>query len=95
MPSSALFGAQLPETLLDRRCTAQRQHDDQIPGLRPGELSLDYQSEASCDGAPSADSDAEDSAEGGDDTPPQSLRRPPRRGPSPRENGPSLNPTWD
>ena len=36
-------------------------------GLRPGELSLDYQSEASCDGAPSADSDAEDSAEGGDD----------------------------
>ena len=64
-------------------------------GLRPGELSLDYQSEASCDGAPSADSDAEDSAEGGDDTPPQSLRRPPRRGLSPRENGPSLNPTWD
>ena len=64
-------------------------------GLRPGELSLDYHSEASCDGAPSADSDAEDSAEGGDDTPPQSLRRPPRRGPSPRENGPSLNPTWD
>jgi len=64
-------------------------------GLRPGELSLDYQSEASCDGAPSADSDAEDSAEGGDDTPPQAVRRPPRRGPSPRENGPSLNPTWD
>ena len=71
-------------------------------GLRPGELSLDYQSEASRDGAPSADSDAEDSAEGGDDTPPQSLRRPPRRGEtekargrSPRQKGPSLNPTWD
>src|SRR5210317_584867 len=40
-PSSALFGAQLPETLLDRRCTAQRQHDDQIPGLRPGERLLE------------------------------------------------------
>ena len=36
----ALFGAQLPETFLDGRGAAQRQHDDQIPGLRPVERLL-------------------------------------------------------